>query len=88
MRVRTRRPRGEGARGRDAHVGRGAALAGADIAPAFRRLDLIGEYRIYVHPVLSRRGKPLLQPMEGRTQLRLAEVRRFGNGVVLLRHLR
>jgi dihydrofolate reductase len=62
------------------------ALSGADLAMAFRRLGLIDEYRIYVHPVLIGRGKALFQPADAADDLRLLETRTFGNGVVLLRY--
>ena len=58
------------------------------IAAAFMRLDLIDEYRLYVHPVVLGRGKPLFQPSDAKVDLRLAETRTFGNGVVLLRYQR
>ena len=64
------------------------ALGGADLAAAFMRDDLIDEYRLYVHPVLIGRGKPLFQASDTRTHLQLAETRTFGNGVVLLRYRR
>jgi dihydrofolate reductase len=64
------------------------ALGGADLAAAFRRHDLIDEYRVYVHPVAIGRGKPLFEPVDTRTDLRLVETRTFGNGVVLLHHRR
>ncbi|MFD9128644.1 dihydrofolate reductase family protein [Kitasatospora sp. NPDC059571] len=63
-------------------------LGGAELAASFRRLDLIDEYRIYVHPVLIGRGRSAF-PVTGRTSdLRLLENRSFGNGVVLLRYER
>lgn len=63
------------------------ALGGADLAAAFMRLDLIDEYRIYVHPVVIGGGKRLFSP--GATaSLQLADTRVFGNGVVLLRYRR
>ena len=62
------------------------ALGGADLSAAFRRLGLIDEYRIYVHPVLIGQGKPLFQETDAMTPLRLLETRTFGNGVVLLRY--
>ena len=62
------------------------ALGGADLAASFRRLGLIDEYRIYVHPVLIGRGKALFQETDAVTPLRLMESRTFGNGVVLLRY--
>jgi dihydrofolate reductase len=64
------------------------ALGGAELARTFRELDLIDEYRLYVHPVLIGRGKPLFGPTDERRDLSLAETRTFGNGVVLLRHQR
>jgi dihydrofolate reductase len=69
-----------------AQPGGDLALGGADLAAAFMRHDLIDEYRLYVHPVLIGRGKPLFEPSDSRTGLRLAETRAFGNGVVLLRY--
>lgn len=63
-------------------------LGGADIAAAFMRLDLIDEYRLYVHPVVIGQGKPLFQESDAKINLQLAETRTFGNGVVLLRYQR
>lgn len=63
-------------------------VGGADLAAGFRAHDLIDEYRIYVHPVLLGRGRPLFQPSDSTTRLHLAETRAFGNGVVLLRYER
>jgi dihydrofolate reductase len=62
------------------------SLGGAQLATAFRRLGLIDEYRIYVHPVLIGRGKSLFQPVHGTAGLRLLEAGAFGNGVALLRY--
>lgn len=64
------------------------SLGGADLTATFLRYDLVDEYRIYVHPVLIGRGKPLFTPADTVTSLRLAETRTFGNGVVLLRYER
>jgi len=63
-------------------------LGGADLAAAFLEHDLIDEFRIYVHPVIIGRGKPMFRPSDARIDLRLAETRTFGNGVVLLRYQR
>jgi dihydrofolate reductase len=63
-------------------------LGGADLAAAFLRHDLIDEFRVYVHPVLIGRGKPLFPEADVLTRLRLVESRAFGNGVVLLRYER
>ena len=63
-------------------------LGGADLAVSFMEHDLIDEFRIYVHPILIGRGKPLFSPTDTKLVLRLAETRTFGNGVVFLRYLR
>ncbi|MDH6108785.1 dihydrofolate reductase [Kitasatospora sp. MAP12-15] len=71
-----------------AQPGGDLALSGADLIASFRRLDLIDEYRVYVHPVLIGRGKPLFQPSDTHADLQLMDTRTFGNGVVLLRYRR
>ncbi|MGO4493723.1 dihydrofolate reductase family protein [Arthrobacter sp. 2YAF22_2] len=69
-----------------AQPGGDLALGGADLADTFRRLGLIDEYWIYVHPVLIGRGTPLFKPADSKTPLTLVQTRAFGNGVVLLRY--
>jgi dihydrofolate reductase len=71
-----------------AQPGGDLVLGGADLAASFMRHDLIDEYRIYVHPILIGRGKPMFQPSDARISLRLAETRTFRSGVVLLRYQR
>ena len=71
-----------------AQPGGDLALGGADLAAAFMRHDLIDEYRLYVHPIVIGQGRPLFQPSDAKINLRLAETRAFGNGVVLLRYQR
>jgi dihydrofolate reductase len=71
-----------------AQPGGDLALGGADLAATFMAMDLVDEYRIYVHPVRIGRGKPLFGPSDTRTQLELAGTRAFGNGVVLLHYRR
>ena len=71
-----------------AQPGGDLALGGADLAATFMHLDLIDEYRLYVHPVVIGRGKPLFPSSDARISLELAETRTFGNGVVLLRYRR
>ena len=69
-----------------ARPGGDLALGGADLAAVFLRHGLVDELRLYVHPVVIGRGKPLFHPGDTRTDLHLAETRTFGNGVVLLRY--
>ncbi|MGB8650411.1 MAG: dihydrofolate reductase family protein [Mycobacteriales bacterium] len=71
-----------------AQPGGDLVVGGADLATAFRRYDLVDEYRLYVHPVVLGQGKPLFAPSDNPVDLRLAETRVFGNGVVLLRYQR
>src|SRR5256885_6022335 len=71
-----------------AQPGGDLALGGADLAASFMRLDLIDEYRLYVHPVVIGRGKPLFQASDTKISLHLVDTRTFGNGVVLLRYQR
>jgi dihydrofolate reductase len=61
-------------------------VGGADLAAAFMQHGLVDEYRLYVHPVLIGRGKPLFSASDAKIALELAETRAFGNGVVLLRY--
>jgi dihydrofolate reductase len=61
-----------------AQPGGDLALGGADLAAAFMRHDLI----------VIGQGRPLFQPSDAKINLRLAETRAFGNGVVLLRYQR
>lgn len=63
-------------------------VGGADLVAEFRRLELIDEYRLYVHPVLVGRGRHFFGPADALTPLRMIETRTFGNGVVMLRHER
>ncbi len=71
-----------------AQAGADMVLGGANRAATFMRHDLIDEYRLYVNPVLIGRGTRLFRDSDVRTGLRLAETRRFGNGVALLRYER
>ena len=71
-----------------AQSGGDLVVGGPDLAASFMRHDLIDEYRIFVHPVVIGRGKPLFPISDSRMELELAETRTFGNGVVMLRYRR
>jgi dihydrofolate reductase len=71
-----------------AQPGGDMVLGGADLAATFMRHGLIDEYRVYVHPIVIGRSKPMFGPSDATIALRLAETRMFGNGVVLLRYER
>ncbi len=64
------------------------ALAGADLAATFLQLGLIDEFRPIVHPVILGGGKPFLPPLGQPLNLKLAETRTFGSGVIYLRYLK
>lgn len=61
------------------NAGKNMILGGAEVAAAFMDLNLIDEYRIYVHPVVLGRGKEMFQSDK-------LEVKQFQSGVVLLRY--
>ncbi len=71
-----------------AQPGGDLVLGGADLAAEFARHDLIDKYRLYVHPLVIGRGRPMFRPSEAKVALRLIETHSFGNGVVLLRYER
>jgi dihydrofolate reductase len=71
-----------------AQPGGDMVVGGANLAASFMRHDLVDEYRLYVHPVVLGRGRPLFPGPSAPIAVRLAETRAFGNGVVLLRYLR
>jgi dihydrofolate reductase len=59
---------------------------GAEIAATFMRLNLIDEYRIFVHPVVLGDGQPLFRATEHRHKLRLIDAQTFEPGVVMLNY--
>jgi dihydrofolate reductase len=69
-----------------AQPGGDMVVGGADLVDTFRRLDLIDEYRIFVHPVVVGAGTPFFRQSDVLTSLQLLETHTFGNGVVLLRY--
>jgi dihydrofolate reductase len=71
-----------------AQPGGDMVVGGANLAASFMGHDLVDEYRLYVHPVVLGRGRPLFPGSSAPIAVRLAETRAFGNGVVLLRYLR
>jgi dihydrofolate reductase len=71
-----------------ARPGGDLVIGGSVLASAFWALDLIDELRLYVQPVLLGRGRLLFQPSDATLSFRLAEVRPFTSGVVLLRYER
>lgn len=59
-------------------------FAGAGIINTFRKLDLIDEYRLLLHPVVLGSGTPLFEDVEAALKLTLLRTEPFGDGVVVL----
>jgi dihydrofolate reductase len=70
-----------------AQPGGDMVLGGPDLAATFAGLDLIDEYRIYVHPCLLGDGHRAFRSLTA-GRLALSETQRFENGVVLLHYRR
>jgi dihydrofolate reductase len=67
--------------------GRGISVQGsASVIQALEHAGLIDEYRIYLHPVLLGKGKPLFTAGADRTDLELISSKRYANGVLGLRY--
>jgi dihydrofolate reductase len=62
-------------------------VGGPVLAEAFRRHDLIDEYRVFVNPVLVGDGRRMFGP-GAPADLRLLDTKAFSNGVVMLRYER
>jgi dihydrofolate reductase len=71
-----------------AQPGKDMDVGGPTIAATFMRLGLIDEYRPFVHPVVLGSGTPFFPTLDRPANLRLAETRTFGSGVVYLRYQR
>ncbi len=61
------------------------AIGGAGLAAEAARLDLIDEYRLFVHPVAIGGGTPFF-PRDHRVDMELVETRTFSSRVVYLRY--
>ena len=61
------------------------AVGGAELAGEAARLDLIDEYRLFVHPVAVGGGIPFF-PRDHRVDMELVETRTFSSRVVYLRY--
>jgi dihydrofolate reductase len=69
--------------------GKGINIQGsASIVQALGRADLVDEYRLYLHPVLLGAGTPLFADAAGRQDFKLADLKRYANGVVAMTYTR
>ena len=64
------------------------SVGGAGLASTLIKLDLINEYRLFVHPVVLGGGTPYFPPLDRAIELELLETRTFGSRVVYLRYRR
>lgn len=71
-----------------AQPGTDMAVGGPGLAATFMQLDLIDEYRLYVHPIVLGGGKRMFGPLDTRYKLQLEETHVFRSNVVLLRYWR
>ena len=76
----------EEVRALQAQPGGDLIVGGAVLGATFLEHDLIDEIRVYVHPVVLGRGKPMFPRADTSRALSLEEARTFGNGVVMLRY--
>ena len=60
-------------------------VGGPTLAAHAFNAGLVDECQLFIYPVLVGGGKPAF-PRDGRIELELLEERRFGNGIVYLRH--
>ncbi|HWI53438.1 MAG TPA: dihydrofolate reductase family protein [Symbiobacteriaceae bacterium] len=59
---------------------------GPGLGSTLARLNLVDEYHLLVQPIVAGHGPRLLGGIDARLDLKLAETRTFGSGVVLLRY--
>jgi dihydrofolate reductase len=63
-------------------------VGGATLAADCIKLDLVDEYRLFVHPVIVGDGKPFFPSTPSSLELELVETRTFASRVVYLRYQR
>ena len=64
------------------------SVGGAGLASTLIELDLIDEYRLFVHPVVLGGGTPYFPPLGPGDRAGAAETRTFDSRVVYLRYRR
>ena len=71
-----------------AHYERDMGVGGAGLASTLAQLDLIDEYRLFIHPVVLGDGTPFFPALDNALTLQLVASQTFGSGVVYLRYQR
>ena len=54
------------------------------VVASLMNLGLVDEYRLWVHPVLIGKGKPLFKNLHEKLPMKLFETKTFSNGVIIL----
>ncbi|MCW9705534.1 dihydrofolate reductase family protein [Fodinibius salsisoli] len=65
--------------------GKNMAVGGANLASTFIKYGLIDEFRLYIHPIVLGKGKPMF-PENANINLELLKTQTFPRGVVLLQY--
>lgn len=63
-------------------------FAGANLASTFIELDMVDEYRLYIHPIVLSNGISLFKDLSVERRLKLLHAKAFPSGVVLLQYAR
>ena len=63
-------------------------FAGASLASTFIELDMVDEYRLYIHPLVLGNGISLFKDLSVERRLKLLHAKAFPSGVVLLQYAR
>jgi dihydrofolate reductase len=70
-----------------AQPGGNLSIGGTALASALADGGLIDEYRLYIVPIVLGGGAPIFSAVRARINLKLAEVRTFTSGTVLLKYV-
>ena len=65
-------------------AGKGIFVGSPSLIVALAKLNLIDEYQLCVHPVVTGNGLPLFKDTTGRIVLKLINTKRFSGGAVIL----
>jgi dihydrofolate reductase len=64
--------------------GKNILVGSPSLIVALSQLNLIDEYQLCVHPIVSGNGLPLFKNVKGRMNLKLLKTKPFGSGAVTL----
>lgn len=64
--------------------GKNIVVGSPGLIVSLMKLNLIGEYRLCLQPMVLGKGLPLFRGLDDRTDLRLVNIKTFNSGAVLL----